>query len=198
MIRISLNATDERVKAILQKRRAQVRAGLMEEMDRLMIELERRIQQKLSGEVLQPRRGGGGLLGSVHREKTVEIAGRLVGRVTAGGGLASIYPIVQEKGGTRTYDIYPVNKEALAFFPGGSAGAGPLAIQGAKLRFKLGARRGSLRPTKYGEFAGLGGVVVKHVVHPPLIARPFMSTAQAELRDQIIARLRARLAREVA
>lgn len=198
MIRLTFNTSDERVKAALQQRRTQVRAGLLEEMDRLMLELERRIQQKLSGEVLQTRRGGGGLLGSVHREKAVEIAGRLVGRVTAGGGLASIYPIVQEKGGERTYDIYPVNKLALAFFPGGSLGGGALAAQGAQLRFKLGTRRGSLRPAKYGEFANLGGIVVKHVVHPPLIARPYMSTAQAELRDQIITRLRARLRREVA
>lgn len=197
MINVTFNATDQRVIAALQSRRAKIRESMTAEMDRLMLELQRRIQQKLSGEVLQPRKGGSGLLGSVKREKTVEIAGRLTGRVTAGGGLASIYPIVQEKGGTRTYDIYPVNKKALAFFPGGSLGAGALALQGQKLRFKLGSRRGSLRETKYGEFAGLGGVVVKHVVHPPLLARPFMSTAMNEMRDLIINRLRAALYRAV-
>jgi hypothetical protein len=204
MIKISLKASDQRVKQAIENRRAQIRAALTAEMDRLMLELERRIQQKLSGEVLQSRRGGGGLLGSVHREKTIEISGRLVGRVTAGGGLASIYPIVQEKGGERTYDIFPgivtgkSDKKALAFFPGGSLGAGALATQGRKLTFKLGARRGALRPQKYGEFSQLGGIVVRHVVHPPLVARPYMSTAQAEMRETIIARLRAVLAREVA
>jgi hypothetical protein len=181
-----------------------IREAMMVEMDRLMLELERRIQQKLSGEVLQTRRGGGGLLGSVHREATKEIGNRLVGRVTAGGGLASIYPAVQEKGGTRTYDIFPgivtgkSDKRALAFFPGGSLGAGALSTQGRSLTFKLGKRRGSHRPSKIGEFGQLGGIVVRHVVHPPLPPRPFMSTSLAEMRETILERLRATLAREVA
>jgi len=155
------------------------------------------VQAKLSGEVLQQRSSQ--LLNSARKEPTRVEAGKLVGKVQVGGGLASVYPAVQEYGGVKDpYDIYPVNKKALAFFPSTSLGATSLRIQGRALRFKLGKRRGSLRPTKYGEFAELGGVVVKHVSHPKLPERSYMRSSMREMRDTIIERLRARLQKELA
>ncbi len=204
MISVTFNSTDERAVANLKARRNQVREAMRRAMDKLMLELLRRVQQKLSGEVLQPRKGGGGLLGSAHAEPSTAIGSLIKGRVLAGGGLTSAYAGVQEHGGTRTYDIYPgivtgkSDKRALAFFPGGSAGSGATASIRRALYFRQGKRRGSLRPDKRQAFAGLGGIVVRHVVHPPLPERSYMRSSQEELRDHIIETLRLTLSRYTA
>lgn len=203
MIEVFFRGTDRRLEQALARRRAQLVEVVSGEMDRVMFLLLRRVQQKLSGEVLTPRSGGRGLLGSARKEPTQTKGGRIVGRVTVGGGLASVYPAVQEYGGRRVYDIYPgavtgkSDKKALAFFGAGSparGGApgrqGPLYAIGRKLRYQQGVRRGALRPGRYGDFAQLGGIVVTHVVHPPLPARSYLRSSQAELRAEIEARLR--------
>jgi hypothetical protein len=195
MIEISFNGTDARLVKQLEENQERLRANVQETMTKLMLELQRRIQAKLSGEVLVPRSSN--LLNSVRRLPTVVQGTRILGRVTAGAGLTGPYAAVQEYGGKTVYDIFPGSvtgkseKKALAFFPAGSAGAGPQRLEGRRLRFKQGTRRGSLKPSKIGEFHGLGGIVVKHVEHPPLRSRSFMRSSQAEMRDRIIAELRA-------
>ena len=66
MIRISFTKnTDINVPKALAAKRERIIASVTEASRRMMAELMRRVQKKLSGEVLQTRRGAGGLLGSV-------------------------------------------------------------------------------------------------------------------------------------
>jgi len=175
MIRFSFNGSDKRVALALRERGQKLVAALREALDLSMLELVRRIQEKLSGEVLHQRSGK--LIGSVHKETTAVAGTQIIGRVTAAGGPAW-YGRVHEFGGTRAYDIYPVKKRALAFMAGGG-------VNSRSFYFKQGSRRGSLRPKMYGKFAEAGGVVVKSVHHPPLPRRSFMATSQEELRGKI-------------
>ncbi len=195
MIRLSFNSTDWMLRDALRTKQAKLVPALEDTLDTLMLQLQRRIQQKLSGEVLQHRSGKA--LASVNKEPTVREGSRIVGKVTGGAGPA-FYLRIQEVGGTRTYDILPRFKKALAFFPGGSVGgsiaAGAGVVPGKSvfrgLYARSGARRGSLKPGKVGTFGQLGGVVVKKVVHPPLPARPSFKTSLLEMQETIVARLR--------
>lgn len=187
MIRISFkDSSDERLVAALREKGPLIVSAIQVELDKLMFQLLRQVQANLSGGVLKTRTGK--LLGSANKEPTI-ITGsgkQIVGTVSVAGGVAW-YGQVHERGGQRTFDIYPVNKKALAFFPQGSAGAA-LGFKGTRqLYAKAGVNRGSLRPSRIGEFAGLGGVVVQHVRHPPLPKRPFAEVALEEMREQIIA-----------
>ena len=194
--------SDERVREAIKKKGAHLISALERALNETMRDLMARVQQKLSGEVLQNRRGGGGLLGTVRMLPAERFGSTLSGYVTAGGGPASAYAEVQEYGGTRQYDIYPVNKQALAFFPEGSLGSNPEKnlfsrsgiaesgrLRGLRLYHKQGEKRGTLKPENYQKFADLGGIVVKHVVHPPLPERSYMRSALEELRGEIIARI---------
>ena len=196
MIRISFNGSDERLIASMKARGPQIREGLRLGLEQGMIELQARIQRKLSGEVLQSR--GGGLLGSVRMQPIIATDQSITGGVQAGGGL-HWWAKVHEWGGNTAYEIWPVNKKALAFFPGGSAGAvvqsGVFASQGfgrsamTKIIERMGARRGMIRPGKVGAFGKAGGIVRKFVVHPPLPRRAFMGPALEEMRGTIIQKI---------
>lgn len=191
MITISFNGSDQRVVAALRAKGPKLLAAEARTLDILMLELQARIQQKLSGEVLQSHAGGGGLLGTVRKQPTAISGSRVTGSVQAGGGLFW-WASVHEKGGEKTYEILPgiltgkSDKKALAFFPGGSAGAGFGRTAMTKLRFAAGKRRGSLRPGQTQAFASAGGIVVMKVIHPPLPKRSFMATSLEELRGRII------------
>lgn len=203
MITISFNSTDQRLVAALRAKLPAVRNQLADTLDRLMLELQRRVQQKLSGQVLEHRSGK--LIGSVEKRPLEKTDQAISGRVTSSGGPA-FYGRIQEKGGTRTYDILPKNKKALAFFPGGSVGGsiagsnvpfvpGKPVVRG--LYFRSGKTRGELKPAKYGTFSSLGGIVVRKVVHPPLPARPFMSTSLSEMQSEIVEKVRKAAARGI-
>jgi len=196
MIRLSFNTTDQQVVAALKLRGPNLAQELRMELDELMFELQRRIQGKLSGELLMQRTGK--LIRSVEKLPTEQEGNTLVGRVTAAGGPA-FYGVIQALGSPTAYEIKPKNKKALAFFPQGAAGVAggqsPGRGASAGIYFKLGARRGTLRPGKIGEFSGLGGIVVKSVVHPPIQARPFHTLALEEMRAEIVSRLYAAAAR---
>jgi len=197
VINITFNSTDKRLAAFLERKRPQVVEQLTDTLDTLMLELQRRVQQKLSGEVLQHRSGK--LLGSVTKAPIETSGNKIVGIVSAAGGPA-FYGRIQEAGGTRQYDIVPRFKKALAFFPGGSVGGSIASGTGRTLPGKStvrglyarsGRNRGSLKPSRLGTFSQLGGIVVQKVVHPPLPARPFMKTSLLELQGTIIEKLRA-------
>jgi hypothetical protein len=191
-IRITFNNSDQRVVKALKSRGVAIAESLRVELDRLMYELMARVQRKLSGEVLQPRAGGRGLLGSVRKRVTERIGSQIYGGVQAGGAGLGVYPRVHEFGGERSYEILPgaltgkSDKQALAFFPSGSPA---LNAQFRRMRVKLGTKRGTLKPEKYGEFRGLGGVVVRRVLHGAAQKRSFMISSLEEMRATIIERI---------
>ena len=201
MINITFNSTDRRLLGFFQRKRPAMIKELASTMDTLMLELQQRVQQKLSGQVLEHRSGK--LLGSVEKRPIQVTESAVSGRVTAAGGPA-FYGRVQEKGGTRTYDILPKNKKALAFFPGGSVGGsiagsnvpftpGKSVVRG--LYFRSGSSRGQLKRGQIGTFGQLGGSVVKKVIHPPLPARPFMRPSLLEMQAEILQKTEMALAR---
>jgi hypothetical protein len=200
----------QKVRDAIKAKTPELVSALTIALNETMTDLMARVQAKLSGEVLQTRRGGGGLLGTV---RMLPISrprpGVLQGGVQGGGGPASAYAAVQEYGGTRIYDIWPgtvtgkSDKQALAFFPTGALGrsrepnfsqkpGGPKTgyVAGLRLYRKTGKGGGTLKPENYGKFADLGGVVVRHVVHPPLPERSYMRSALEEMRSEIIARMK--------
>lgn len=183
VITLTMLGSDKRVVAALERKRVALRSAFKRSLDESSLMLLRRIQQKLSGEVLSQRSGK--LLGSAHKDPTIVSDVQIVGGVGAAAGPAW-YGRVHEYGGTKAYDIYPVNKKALAFF-----GASSSLTGGDKRAFyyKQGARRGSLRPKMYGAFRETDGVVVKSVHHPPLPKRSFMKTSLEEMRGAIIAKV---------
>jgi hypothetical protein len=194
LIRLTFNKSDERMVAALRAKGPQLRAQLQMTMDELMTDLLARVQQKLSGEVLKTHRGGGGLLGSARKIPTQTTGSTITGAVQAGGGLFW-WAVVHEEGGKKRYDIFPgivtgkSDKRALAFFPAGSEGASFGTTRMTSIRFATGKRRGQLKPKKYGTFAEAGGIVVRHVSHPPLPKRSFMATSLQEMTGEIIQRI---------
>jgi hypothetical protein len=195
MIRLSFGSSDQRVLSAIQAKRVAVVPALANTLDELMLELQRSIQRKLSGEVLQHHSGKA--LASVIKQPTVVSGTRISGRVTGGGGPA-FYLRIQEVGGTRAYEILPRFKKALAFFPGGSLGAGGgiVPIRHDILRglyTRSGSQRGSLKPGQVGTAASLGGVVVRKVIHPPLKARPTFAPSLRDMQIEIINKLRSSL-----
>jgi len=183
MILVSFNGTDQRVKQRITDKPAKIQNAVRAALDLSMLDLQRRIQQKLSGEVLQNR--GGTLLNSIRKDATVASAGKIEGGVQGGAGLAQAYASVHEFGGKESYEIKPVNKKALAFAPTGSAFEQQAGSSQRAFRFQQGKRRGSLRPKLYGAFHAMGGVVVKSVIHPPLMKRSFMNSSLEEKAAQI-------------
>lgn len=101
----------------------QLQAGLESASDRVTVKvrekveflqhlLAEKIRANLSGEILQVRSGK--LLASV-KELPIEINGLVVEGPIQVGGPELPYGAVLEHGGTRNYDIVPVNKKYLAF-----------------------------------------------------------------------------------
>jgi hypothetical protein len=187
MIQLTFGSTDRRLLESFRLKRAAVVPAMSKTLDELMLELQRSIERKLSGEVLQHRSGKA--QASVIKQPTVDSGNTISGRVTGGGGPA-FYLRIQELGGTRTYDIYPRFKKALAFFPGGSLGAGGGIVPLRKdilrgLYVRSGSKRGDLKANQLGNFSSFGGVVVKHVVHPPLKPRPTFRPSLMEMQSRI-------------
>jgi hypothetical protein len=185
MIMLSFRGgTDVKIPEDLEAKRARIVASVNERTRELMAELVSRVRSKLSGEVLQTRTGK--LLGSV---KTIEgMAGdRVYGYVIAGGAGLGVYPDVHEYGGRDYYDIYPVNRRALAFFPTGTLGSINRIIN---VRYKGGKKKGRIRPSKYQAFKDAGGIMVRHVKHPPALERSYMRSSLEEMRQRVIDEIR--------
>lgn len=141
-----------------------------------MLRMQQVIQQKLSGEVLQPRTGK--LRGSINVQPVVVDGNTITGTVEGAGGPA-FYGRFHEWGGNGPYEIVPVNKQALAFFADGSSGSARGIMRGL-------AQGGAAAAEK---FAAAGGVVVRSVQHPAIIQRAFMGPSQRELWPEMIADL---------
>lgn len=182
MISAKIVGGPARVSQVLDRKRVELQRALARGVNEASLLLLRRVQQKLSGEVLNQRSGK--LVGSAHAV-LAKAGEQIVGGVDAAGG-AAWYGRVHEYGGKKSYPIVPVSKRALAFF-GAEASLG-----GAEKRafyFKQGARRGTLRPKLYGAAHEAGLVVVKSVEHPPLPRRSFMKSSLEELRGELVAKI---------
>lgn len=179
MIRASFEGTGEKVAAGLRSRGGRVEQILMRRMSILALELQKKIvTEKLQGQVLHHRSGK--LAASIRALPTKKEGGFLVADVQGGGGPA-FYGRIHEFGGTRSYEIRPRNKKALAFFGSGSGlSSGKQHILARKLS------KPGHHPKLAGEFWMAGGVVVKSVMHPPLPMRSFMRVSLAEMRQEII------------
>jgi hypothetical protein len=187
---------------------AQLRASRTSIMREVMLEVERldavvlsRVQEKLSGGMLQQRSGR--LLGSAHKTEVIDDGSRIIGGVEAGGGVA-FYGIYFEKGGKGPYKITPKTKLALAFFPSiqyslpGFGGPTSFAdIRGLYTGFRT---RPELKrnPKALAAFHDWGGIVVKSVNHPAIPHLPFMKDSLEETRSEIIEGIRAAVERGAA
>jgi hypothetical protein len=161
--------------------------SLATEMTRQMTMLQAYIvSEKLQGQVL--RHLSGTLANSIRVIPTQVDGTTVIGGVRGAGGPA-FYGVYFEKGGTRWYDIYPKNKKALAFF--GSEGMVPRneSVLASVTRGFGGSS--SVRARAISKFNDLGGVVVRHVHHPPIPKLPFMAPSLAEKQDSIISALKA-------
>jgi len=92
---------------------------LAEKINFWLVEIQRKILAGLAaGAPLKSRHGDSGLAGSVQIEPAAPNPSVVAGAVFSTGlgmGKAYRYGFVQEYGGERYYDIYPVNKKALSW-----------------------------------------------------------------------------------
>lgn len=193
-VQLTFKGTDKLALAAFKSQAEIIVARLTRQLTASMIKLQAHIQQvELGGAVLQHRTGV--LAGSVQVEQPAVVGNELIGGVTAAGGPAW-YGQVHQRGGQKWYDIYPVNKKALAFFPTNSLGAGggitPVSKGALKALYRrqLSGFGKELKPGKVSKFGQFGGVVVAHVHHPPLPKRPFMTIGLEAMRATIVNDLR--------
>lgn len=147
-MKIALTSNSREFSDYLEARMPRILQLLVAKLDSLSIRLQQKIvTEKMSGQVLHHRSGGA--IRSIRVIPATLTTDGVAGGVQ-GGGETAPYLIIQEKGGTRTYDIFPVNKKALAFM-----------FQGKQ-------------------------IFAKHVVHPPLPARPVMAPSLEEMKPTIV------------
>ena len=201
MIDFTVTGGEETV-AQLRASRTSIMRAVMLEVERLDAVVLSRVQEKLSGGMLQQRSGR--LLGSAHKTEVINDGARIIGGVEAGGGVA-FYAKFQHGGTKGPYQILPVTKLALAFFPGGSGGGAAIASGGPAMQAVRSLYTGyrtrpelKRNPKALAAFSGLGGVVVKSVMHPGLAAQPFMTDSLEESRTEIIAGIQAAVERGAA
>ncbi len=124
------------------------------------------VTEKLSGQML--RRITGTLADSVRMAPAAQTGDTIVGSVLAGGGVAS-YALVQERGGDFAYEILPKNAQALAW-PAAAGADADFVNRSVSAKQKI--ARASAR--------GVNMIFARRVIHPPLPARPFLSTSAQE------------------
>jgi hypothetical protein len=104
----------------VRERGSVITAAIVRAMYLDLLKLQRHIvADKLSGQVLnrgpnRPGHSGGELARSIRIVEPTLAGDNVVGQVLGAGGTAW-YGVVHEYGGTRSYDIYPVNAKALLF-----------------------------------------------------------------------------------
>jgi hypothetical protein len=186
VIELTFNNSDQRLLSTLKDKHQSLLTNLTRQMDILLLKMLQRVQQKMSGEVLNQRSGA--LKDSAHAVPAAMEGDSLTGGVQWGAGPASAYAFVQEYGGKGYYDIYPVNKKALAFFPSGAAGFATLSSgRQVNARQILNSMRNpNMRTRGVAQFSAAGGIVVKSVHHPPLPARPIGQPTLDEMKGEIV------------
>jgi hypothetical protein len=156
---------DSDVGAELERKQGMLMTAIAEAVDTVNLRLYERVEEKLSGEVLQRRTGT--LAGAVDMQ-----AARFVGAVCAASvGIDDGHPsflvgLVQEYGGEKWYDIYPVNAKVLAFMGG------------------------AYNPETLGHASSVSAMVfTPHVHHPPLPERSYLRSSLAEMEDLLYSEL---------
>jgi len=180
-VKIEFGGSDKKVAAWLSGKGPVFIYALATRLNILMLQLQSHIvRDKLSGQVLHRRTGK--LAGSIIAYPAEASGTMLIARVEGAGGPAW-YGRVHEFGGDHDYDIFPVNKKALAFFPQGygQVTGGRQILRGMNQRTNLSRHMKAI--VQFGE---AGGVVVRSVHHPALPARPFMRPSAVEMRPQIV------------
>ena len=115
MSEFSIDLDDSRLVARLGAMPDKLRRALSNKTTRLRLELEARVKQKLSGEVLNVRTGA--LRRSIFSDQT-ETANEISARVVQSADVP--YGRIHEYGGTTPpHDIYPTKAKALAFVMNG-------------------------------------------------------------------------------
>jgi HK97 gp10 family phage protein len=118
-VNIETRVNAEEVARRMQERGTNAVTALTGAIDYFAVFLQRYvIEEKLQGQVLQQRRGGQGLAGSIRTIDTTNQGGLVEGGVTGGGGTA-YYGRYHEFGTEDPYTITPKNAQALHFFLGG-------------------------------------------------------------------------------
>lgn len=184
-VRLSFGDSDRQLIAQLNGKGTAIIQALTSKLTNLMLRLQQHIvRDKLSGQVLHHRTGK--LASSIVAYPAQAEGSQLVGKVEGASGPA-FYGQVHERGGRGPYEIRPVNKKALAFFPQGysQVEGGRQILRGMKQMGNL-KRRGAA----IAKFQEAGGIVVKHVTHPPLPKRSFMATGLEDMHAQIVEELR--------
>ena len=105
-----------RIIAEINRKKAALIPAILRQTDLASLKLQRRAQQKASGEVLKVQSGN--LLRSIEVVPASQDGSTISGTVQAGGGVA-YYAKFQEMGTQGPYPIAPKNAQALAFMMGG-------------------------------------------------------------------------------
>jgi phage gpG-like protein len=111
-VKLTLNSNAPAIAEKLRQKGPQIMAAVEKKMTWLMLQLQRRIQLKLEGSVLQHRTGK--LVNSI-RVNPIQVSGTVVTGSVQGAGGPAWYGKIHEYGGTHAYDIFPKTKLALAF-----------------------------------------------------------------------------------
>ena len=191
MIRFSFNNSDEQVRKALEAKAPKIMQDLTARLDYWMHRLQAKIQQEyLSGQALAQRSG---VLKSSIRVIPPTQEGSVLTASVQGAGGPAFYGAFFEEGGKGPYDIYPKNKQALAFFPGGAAGTAALKSGRMVGKSQIWNMMHSSKSSTRGNalFAQAGGVVVKSVHHPAIPKRPFMKPAAEAIRGPMVEDLQA-------
>jgi hypothetical protein len=157
MLTLSFGGTDEETVERVRQAYPRLIVAWTKTLDGLNIKMQAKIvSEKLQGQVLHHRSGK---LANSIRVIPAKIEGNVLSSGVEGAGGPAWYGVVQERGGTRAYEIRPVNKQALAFIPSGSG-------------LSLGQQRtitrgiGKRNPKAIASFTAEGGVVVKSSTIP--------------------------------
>ena len=193
MLTLSFGGTDQETIEKVQQYFPRLVIEWTKTIDGKSIKMQAKVvSEKLQGQVLQHRSGK---LANSIRVIPSQLEGGVISGGVEGAGGPAWYGVVQERGGTRAYDIRPVNKQALAFIPSGSGlslGEQRTITRGIRTRSgPLTQRQAARQVQARAQFTEAGGVVVKVVHHPPLPKRPFLQPVLDEMRGEIFEALQA-------
>lgn len=170
-----INRSDKRVIEALKGKESRVESEVRTTLNTLDARLQRRIQQRLEGEVLQSHTHK--LVNSVRMIRARTSGNKVSGYVQAGGGVAS-YAVYQEKGAH-----IPEVTGKLMVFPGAERSALVEALGRTRVRQIMGRSGGMVFTMRHRAF--------------DLPPRPFMAPSQAEMREEFIRELNAAISRGI-
>ena len=186
MISISIKSLPSAIER-LRERGPFILEAITAKMNELMVKL----QSKVVGETIpQFFPGGAPAIAAAVQIQPATLEGtKIVGGVTATGPIRQTQggpnagrrvniAVIQEEGVPHSWEIQPV-----------LYGIAWARHQKKRALHGIGAREHGGMPMALAFMLGGKQVIVRRVLHPPLVARPFMHTAQQEMEAQIRAEL---------